>query len=371
MAHAPPGLGRIASLLLYRACHRDYLATFVAVSRRFGTVARAYLPNLRVLLSHAADIKQCLLNSQERYRKSDDYKQMAIVLGNGLLTSDGPIWKESRRFLTPQFVSARLERYHANFVTRTAEMLSRWKTSSSPTFVVDASSESSELSLQCVIDALFGCDVITDPSAMKEALDTVLRLLTERAFALFPLPLTLPTFANRHLTARVSYVNGLVAEAIKRRERNQSAADDLLGVMTSSGIDPGLVKDQLVTFLVAGHETTGTALAWVLLTLSRFPDVQEQLADEARSVLGGGVATYQSVAQLPLAKMVVQEVLRLFPIVPTVSRTAAESDEIRGFAIRKGANVTCVVWLAHRDPEFWIAPDVFDPRRFERGGPPN
>jgi len=367
----PPGIGRVASFYLIRKFKNNYLRVYECLKARFGCLCTVYLPHLRYLVFHPDDIKHCLRDNFENYAKGDDYRELQPLFGDGLVTSDGKIWHEQRRQLASHFQHSQLRQYQGIFVRRTRDMLDRWTANGTQSELRDVTADFADHAFVIAGDAFFGTEFGNDAFTMRQALATVLHEATQRMVNLCNFPLHLPTPANRRYLRAVREIDRVVFEAIDRRLKSGIAQADLLSALLNGSTAEGtrctsrLVRDQLVTFMIAGHETSGLSLAWTLGVLSHRQDIQDNVAQEVRDVLGGNEPSFESLARLTYTKMVIQEILRLYPPAPVISRCTLSDMSLRGCKIEAGSTVTFPVGVTHRDPERWDSPAEFRPERFD------
>ncbi len=293
-----------------------------------------------------------------------------LVLGKGLFTNDGESWLAQRRLIQPAFHRQRIAAF-GTVMTETALTWTRhWETSNvvETQQLLDLFQEMSGLTLNIVGKALFGTDLLMEMERVGRGLTTVNHLFSE-AFYL-PGILSLPTPQRHRLYAARNVLYAVVDELIGKR-REQSTESDLLTMLlqardeeTGEGMTHQQVRDEVITLLLAGHETTANALCWTFVLLAQHPHIEARLREEYQRVLNGRPAQMEDLPQLPVTRMVVEEVMRLYPPVWALSRHAIQEDEIGGYAIPKGAYVLFFPYMTHRHPDFWERPEVFNPERF-------
>jgi cytochrome P450 len=195
-----------------------------------------------------------------------------------------------------------------------------------------------------------------------------------RAMSYVALPMWVPTASHRAFREAASTLDALVYDIIDSRERSGDAGDDLLGMLmtardeeTGERMSRGQLRDEIMTFLLAGHETTAVALAWTWYLLARNPDVAERTHAEVVAALGDRAPTLADLPRIPLARMVVEEALRLYPPVWGIGRETIREDRIGEWTIPPKTVVNLSPWVTHRHPAFWEDPDRFDPERFRPG----
>lgn len=310
------------------------------------------------LVAHPAQIRHVLHTRRDVYGRDPLHSAaLEMVSGSGLTASEGRIWRQQRTLLRGCFQRLNQDSLAASAAARTGELLGRWRERAGAP--VDLSREMQRLALETLADILLGGDleeksetVVDDSALVLATLYRSMRLPSARASRL---PFVLdPRFAraNRSIYA---LANQIVARSARERDEN-----DLLSVLCRS-TGPRIAADQVVTMILAGHDTTGAALSWALLLVAMHPQVAHELRVESRAAWGGGKV---KAVDLPLATAVLRETLRLYPPAWMLSRSPGEADEIDGRRIPGGATVFISPLVTHRHPEFWPRPESFDPDRF-------
>jgi cytochrome P450 len=361
---------------------RDELALLVDAANRFGDVVRFELGPRAAhvsahLIRHPDHVHHVLLEARGNYPKSFTYQLLGRILGRGLVTSEGELWTQQRRIIQPIFRHSTIAGF-APLMTAACDDLAReWDGLAAAGSPVDVAVEMSRLTLDIVGRALFSTDLTGDAAAVGPAVEVVLRDVIERltspvALATMAVP-GLPTAANRRTKAALATLDDVVGLLITRR-RIVSEADrpvDLLSMLLSAGdygngeaMSDQQIRDEMMTFLIAGHETTANALSWTWYLLALHPLVARRLRDELSTVLAGRMPDAADLDKLDYTKAVVQEAMRLYPPVAAIERDAKEDDEIGGYRIPAGTTVIISPWVSHRNPAFWPAPEAFDPERF-------
>jgi cytochrome P450 len=364
------------------AMRRDELTLLVDAANRFGDVVRFELGPRAAhvsahLIRHPDHVHHVLLEARGNYPKSFTYQLLGRILGRGLVTSEGELWTQQRRIIQPIFRHSTIAGF-APLMTAACDDLAReWDGLAAAGSPVDVAVEMSRLTLDIVGRALFSTDLTGDAAAVGPAVEVVLRDVIERltspvALATMAVP-GLPTAANRRTKAALATLDDVVGLLITRR-RIVSEADrpvDLLSMLLSAGdygngeaMSDQQIRDEMMTFLIAGHETSANALSWTWYLLALHPLVARRLRDELSTVLAGRMPDAADLDKLDYTKAVVQEAMRLYPPVAAIERDATEDDEIGGYLIPAGTTVIISPWVSHRNPAFWPAPEAFDPERF-------
>ena len=353
---------------------QDPVKTTREAWRRFGDVF--YLPGRGggIFFIHPDHVQRILLDRQAFYLKQTrEYEKLRLILGDGLLTSDGEAWRRQRQMIQPIFHHENVCRF-AGLITRaTEEMLDRWEERRSSGFPLDLSVEMGQLTLTIIGQAMFSADLGQEETSRvcRSILETN-RHLRSDITRLFELPHWVPTPRNWRFRASRRIFHALIGRMIQDRLRNgQEGREDLLSLLlvardpeTGQPLDSKQVEDEINTFYAAGHETTANALTWTWYLLSQHPPVLDLLRQELE-FLGGRPPTLKDLPRLSYTRQVIQESLRLYPPVWLLPRLATQEDSIGGYRVPAGAKVCVSLYCTHRHPRFWEQPEIFDPTRFD------
>ena len=348
------------------------------VARRFEEYGDIYYAPSKgtglYVLRHPNHLREVLVTRASSFHKTHTaFTRLSLVLGEGLLTTDGEAWKRQRRMVNPAFSQARLAGYAAVMVEEAARSASAWRDGAA----VEMGREMMQLTLRVVCRALFGHGVST---RHIEDVGRAMSLFQESLIRPDVLPVWVPspqrTKLRRALAALDDMTYGIIAA---RRAAAASRADtDLLQMLVDAVDEEGdggrltekELRDQLVTLFLAGHETTSHALTWALYLLSQNPRAERLLHAELDRVLGSRAPTYEDLASLPYTTQVIEESLRLYPPVYTLARKAHEDTEIGGYSVPAGSEAILWIYMTHRDPRFYPAPNRVSSRALHarRGG---
>lgn len=353
---------------------RDFQARgpdFLSSLHHYGGVVRyrqLFIPIYLVLAPEA--VRHVL---QENYRNYDkqvpDYRMLGRILGPGLLTNDGDSWLRQRRLIQPAFHRQRLAGLGTLMAGATQEMLDRWEGLPRDE-TLDISAEMMRLTLRVVGLALFSTDTGDDAATIGQAFSTINQQLASYFARPFP-PMSVPTRRSRALWAAKRELDAVVARIIAERRRTPGDRGDLLSMLldardaeTGEGMSDEQVRSEVMTLLLAGHETTANALTWLWYLLSAHPAVETRLHEELARVLGGAAPSVAQLADLPYARMVIDETLRLYPPAWGFTRRATGEDTVAGYRIPRHAYVLASTYATHHDSTYWPDPEQFDPERF-------
>jgi cytochrome P450 len=350
----------------------DPLGYLRRVAHQFGDVVRVDAWPVRFHLAfHPDHIKYVLQENNRNYWKGDLIGKAKALIGDGLFTSEGDFWRRQRRIAQPSFHRERIARFAAIMAEATGRMLDRWHARAQPQQPMDIMPELSALTLSVVGRALFGIDLTGEAADVGQAMLEALEFLTHRTMHLIDLPLTIPTPRNRRFRRARRDLDRVVFAIIAQRRSTGGAGEDLLSMLVEArdpesgeGMSDQQLRDEVMTFVLAGHETTAVTLAWVFHLLAQHPQEADELRDEAARVLGGRAPVLADLPHLVYTRRVVEETLRLYPPVPVVSRQSFQADQIGGYDIPANSGVMVSPYVTHRDPRFWDEPERFDPDRF-------
>jgi cytochrome P450 len=348
IAPGPPGSPLVGNLFEFR---HDVLKLGVDAARTYGDVVRFRLgPHVIHLLNHPNHVEHVLVHNQANYdRATRSAAQIALVCGQSLLTTSGAIWLRERRLVQPALQPRSVGAFVSVMTSATAAMLDRWSSHARDGRPLDVASELSRLTYTIVGKALFGADVGRDADVVEHALATLLDL----------------TYARLAID-RVVY--RIINE---RRERHEDQADLLAHLLravddgSSRGMTSAQLRNETLTLLLSGHETTASALAWTLFLLATHPEIERRLRSEVAAVIGDArEPSLEDISHLEYTGMVLNEALRLYPPIWVLERRAIAGDVIGGYHIPAGSTVVVSPFILHRHETFWPDPASFDPERF-------
>jgi cytochrome P450 len=353
---------------------RDALGTFVRAQREHGDVVfvSAGPPGLRTSfygVFHPDGVQRVLATRESTYRKDNPHwQEMREVMGNGLVVAQDEDWRYQRRVLQPLFTPKRVDGYAEIMAGETEQVIRRWRQAEDG--VIDLRHDIGELALQVVGRILFGDELGPAIDAIQQNFPVLNNYIMARGLSPVRVPQTWPTPGNRKAAEAKRRLYAVCDRIIAGHREQGEANRDFVGLMLRARADDQLafddeqVRDQVLLFMLAGHETTATVLMFAVHLLSAHPDCQEQAYAEVSSVLDGRAATAADLERLPYLKMVLKETMRLYPSIPLVSRLTPTGDEINGYHIPPGSAAWTMPWVTHRHPEFWPDPERFDPDRF-------
>ena len=327
------------------------------------------------LLGHPDAIEHVLHTNLKNYRKPDSFNHSARPLvGNGILTSEGDFWRRQRRLVQPAFLRNSVSRLSSHMVASIGRFVDEWNEAADGRSL-DVVPEMMRLALRIASMSLFSADISGEADAIGGAYRTAFEYVSLKMNArLMFRPLWLPTRRNREFKRAKALLDRVVLDLVARRRRETPQGDvlDLLLAAqdeeSGAGMSDEQLKDEALTLLTAGHETTGAALSWALYLLAKHPDAQAEFAAAATRHLQGRLPTADDLASVPLATAVFEESMRLYPPAWGIPRETIEPDVVCGYPLPAKATLILSQQIIHRHPDFWQRPDEFDPSRFL---PPN
>ena len=362
-----------------RAFRRQPLEAMFQWWRRYGDALRFRLgPKTLYLFSHPDLAEEILVHQADRFVKVYEPQRptgLALVLGSGLVTSSGEVWKRHRRIIQPVFHRTRMAAMAERMAQVGEQRLAGWTAHAGRS--VDIADEMMRLALEVISHTMFHTDVADHIDHISHALRVSLKYAFDSFHSLVRVPLWVPTPRNRQFRLALQYMDKLIYGLIAERRRTGTQHDDLLDLLlsardedTGAGLSDQELRDEALTIFAAGHETTANALAWAWYLLATHPEVAARFHEEIDRVLQGRTPTAGDLHQLPYTRAVFDEAVRLFPPVPAVQRKAATSTSIGGFSLPAGAIVLVGIYHLHRHPAFWRDPERFMPERWLDGERP-
>lgn len=364
----PPGPGRLKALRLVPMIRRNPIDFFQYMHRTYGTISHFHIFREHVYIIQEPDwIEQVLVARSKFYHKSPLYRELKRVVGNGLLTAEDEQWKRERRLLQPAFHAKRLQLY-STIMQEEAEAVSRrWsdRLAHQEFFETDLLSEMMELTFAIVGRCLFKTDLSAYTEQVKHSLDTVLVEITDRVTQLIPPPIWLPLSGHRRFFQSLAALEEVVQNLI--RERTTNPTDDILSLMLQSVDEQGnpmstkQIRDETLTLILAGHETTATALTWTFYLLDKNRESLLRAVEEASAMRSNHL-------EASFLRACFNEALRLYPPAWEIERRATTTHTIQTSSgeviIPAKTNIAICIYMIHRDERFWPEPDRFQPERF-------
>lgn len=348
----------------------EQLTEFIA---KYGNIFSLSVPiNKIVVISNPEYARYVLLDNNKNYRKSLAYEFLKMLLGNGLLTSEGEFWKQQRRLIQPAFHKKKLEDLTAMMVVRSEQTAQKFEKYIASGEYFDMLPEMTALTLDVISKAIFSSGVDEKAEMVSTQITRLNEYTIEKLNQPLRLPPAFPTPFNIRERKALKLLNEVIEEIISTRRKEGVSKDDLLSMLidardeeTGKAMDNQQVRDEVMTIFLAGNETSSNALTWTIYALSQNPEVEKKMIEEIDRKLDAGTpVNFQTVNEFTYVKQVLEESMRLYPPAWMVGRRPLEDDEIGGYRITKGTNVLVPIIYLHRSERFWKDPMKFDPDRF-------
>jgi cytochrome P450 len=322
---------------------------------RYGDIYKASIYGTGAYVISSPEYAQHILRANwQNYTKGQEFKRVALLLGNGLVVSEGELWKKQRRMIQPAFHHDAIGALTGVITTANAALLGRWKQAALKNESVNVTRDISLMVLEVVLIAIFGPDyecvaphfnILSDESARDLQFAQAFRALGKI----------------------------VVQVAARRRNENTNATDILGMLMAARDRDSGQARpdhqlvNEIMTLIVAGHETTATTLNWAWYLLSQHPEVEDKLSAELEKLTAGECPRLDDLPKLSYTRQVIDETLRLYPAVWLISRRALGDDRLGDYFVPAGTEIYISPYFIQRHPGLWQAPDRFNPERFGPG----
>lgn len=341
---------------------RSVMAAFTAFHAALGDVFRLQLPGFHPVVLVGPEANEWLLvEARDDLRWRSEGDPIARLLRHGLLVEDGPLHDEPRAVMNPALYRPALPGYVEAMVRGTDAVVTRWMKWER----LDLLDEMRRIALLIVYDTLFMDDISPEVDRLWQSILRLLRAISPGVWMLWanaPQP--------GYAAARRQVDENLYAVLRRRRASLSDEQQDLVALLIRAGYDDEMIRDQMMTMVVAGHDTTTALLAWAWVMLGQHSDVLARLRAEIDDGLQNQAPTMEGLRQLTYLDQVVKETLRLYPPAHLGSRIAAADLEFNGYPIAAGTRVVYSIFLTHRLPRLWHEPERFDPDRFANGWRP-
>jgi cytochrome P450 len=352
----------------------DSTRTLMRWARDYGDVVYYRFFNLHVyVLFHPQHVEQVLLGKTGNFVKGITSRANPELFGNGLLTSDGDFWRRQRKLSNPAFHRESLARYADITVEEAARLMDGWSNGENRNIHNDMMN----VTLRVVLRSLFGSELGESMRVIEPALDII--MLSSSGFHSIAFYLGIPTPTRKRHFLAVQTLNEVVyalivrgREKLEAEERSAQAGGtkDLLTLLLTARDDDGnsmsdqQLRDEVITLLLAGHETTALNLSWAWYLLAQHPDVEEKLHAELDGVLGGRSPSASDLPKLPYTDKVIRETLRLYPPAWRVFRRTEQPFQVGDYLLPAGSNIVLSQWVTQRDPRWFSEPERFQPDRW-------
>lgn len=346
------------------------IETQTRIPREHGDIVTLRMGLFQVTMVSSPELAhEVLVSSADDFVKSHGLAVFARpLLGDGLLTSEKDVHKKNRKMMSPAFVPARIETY-ADVMAERAERSVARLLEASRGGTVDVAEEAMRVTLDIVGKTLFDAEIADDANEIGDALTEAMHRITGALTSVVPLPPKVPTPNNRALARAVARIDKIVYDVIRNRRAHPVQKQDVLSILLDAVEDgepmsDGQIRDESMTIVLAGHETTAAAIAWSMYLLAKHPEVRAKVEAEIDAVLGGRAPRFRDLRALPYTLQVFKEAMRLYPPVYVLGRRALRDVTVGGHVLPKNRIVLVNIAGMHRHPRLWTDPDAFDPERF-------
>ncbi len=364
----PPGPKGNLILGVMSEFNRDTLG-FIERCRDYGDVVRMRFLYLTVHFIYNPDHIEYILSTNARnFIKSRSLRSPFFqrLVGNGLLTSEGEVWKRQRRLAQPAFHRQRISSYGDVMVEYAKRMISAWNNGE----VRDIHRDMMRLTLEIVVKTLFNADVSGDADKVGRVLAQMVKPFASQATLKWILDNRLPTPTHRRFNEAAREIDEIVFRIIAERRSSGSDQGDLLSMLLAAHDEDGSqmsdrqLRDEVMTLFLAGHETTALTLSWAWYLLARSPDIEKKFHTELDEVLGSRSPAVSDMARLKYTEMIAKESMRLYPPAYGVGREAIQEFELGGYRVPAKSQLFMFQWVTQRDPRFFTEPERFYPDRW-------
>jgi len=355
----------VGNILEFR---RGQLNFVTSLQRKYGKASTFYFGQTpAVLFATPEAVRYVLVENAKNFTIRDVAQGLRLLLGDGLLTTDGEFHRRQRRLMLPAFHRKRVESYRDTMIAYTERMLEDWQ----PGQQLDISGEMQRLTLRIVARALFDVDLTQESSTLGAAFNNVREYPNRRRFSWRGLRIDLPFMPYGKFIRAKALLDETVYGIIAHRRATGEDTGDVLSMLLAARDEDGSaltdkqVRDEAMTLLAAGHETTANALTWTFYLLSQHPTERDKLLAELRTVLNGRAPTVEDLAKLPYLEMVIKESMRLYPPAWLLGRRAERDYDLEGYHLPAGSFAILSPWVFHHMAEYFPEPERFMPERFD------
>lgn len=368
-----PGPSTFSTITQLPQLIRDRLQWMMETQKKYGDIVRVPLgPRTSYIVFHPDYFRHVLVANAKNYCKGRSFEKTGAYMGNGIATSEGTAWQAQRRRMNPHFGRDALAPIAEVMISNIEKMLDRWSISVKLDETIDLSTEFQRLALEIVARALFGTEVPEQEILQViSAFRTALQYTTRRILNPFDFTENLPLPSNLRFKKAVEYMDQVVYRTIREERQRETPSGTLLALLmaavdpeTGEGMTEKQLRDEVMTLFLGGTDTSGNTLSWVFYYLNQLTPIRAKVLEEISQVLEGRRPRFEDTMGLGYTRRVVEETLRLSPQNWVMSRDTLGKDSIDGHEIPAGTTVFMGVYYAHRRPDFWNHPEVFDPNRF-------
>ncbi len=363
----PKGLPISGNLLAFR---RDPLGFLQEAAREHGDIVHfRFGPQRHIyLLTNPDHIKEVLVSKQAHFRKAKGLQVAKVVVGEGILTSEGKKHLRQRRLMQPAFHRERIASYGQTMVDHALVMMDQWRDQEERNIHDDMM----KVTLAIITETMFGKGLKQDTDKIGQAIEVGLHYVSTKASSFIDIPLSVPTRSNVRFREAAEMLDKAIYDIIdERRKREGEGRTDLLAMLLAArdeddgtGMTDQQVRDEVMTIFLAGHETTANTMSWIWYLLATHPEAEQKLHSELQEVLGGRPPVVDDIPRLSYVNQIITEAMRLYPAAWAISREVVDEVEIGGQKFQPGETLMMSQYVMHRNPKYYENPDQFIPERF-------
>lgn len=370
-----PGPKNFLGLKNIRAMSQQGMLDFIGEQwRRHGDIFEAQVgPKKLIVLIHPDYVRHVTLANAQNYEKLESYDSVRkYVIGNGVVTSTGQLWKRQRRLMAPFYTPRAVQEFSDIFLRDTVAMTERWQKLAATHAQVEMLDEMALITASIILKAVFSTESEQDILQIKQAVETMISYASKKGMIPFGVPDWVPTAANNNYWKARELVHDYIDNVLDARLAMDESEypDDLLSrLITAEDPETGkrmtrdLLRDEALTNFFAGYETSARAMSYTWYALAKNPSVKENLHEELDRELGDKLPTLEDLKRLPYTLRTIKETLRLYPPAPMYAKDVIGDDVIDGYPIEPGAVIMLFPYFTHRHPDFWEEPLRFEPNR--------
>src|SRR5258706_2828229 len=367
----PPGPTGSFLKTLSRMGDMRRLESLLESRQQYGDIVFTQLGPLRnYLLLSPEYVYHVLVTNQKNYVKGIGYNGFRLLVGQGLVTSEGDLWKRQRRMMSPHFTPVAVLDFSDMMAETTEHMLARWDKAAQQGQPLKMDFEMMRLTMSIIGRAMFSLDLGEEPTEAGHAMDEAFAFIPKRSVNPF-VPMSVPLPSHLRFNRSLKIIDKFIYDQIEEGRRNPDRENFLSTMLkiqdseSGQGMSDQQLRDEVITLFFAGFETTARTLTWGWYLLNRHPEVMAKLAEEADRVLPNGrPVSSADLERLTYTRMVVDETLRLYPPTSLLARQNIEADVIGGYPIPPMSLISLSPYVVHRYPDYWPDPGRFDPERF-------
>jgi cytochrome P450 len=366
----PPGPKVSLLKMLFNTGKKNTLDGLAATKKEYGDIVYNKIGPIRNYMLFSPEyVYHVLVTNQKNYIKGFGYDGFRLLAGDGLVTSDGDIWKRQRRIMSPHFTPTAVLDFSEMMIETIEHVLDRWQKAAETQQPLHMDLEMMRLTMSIIGRALFSLDLGQEPTEIALAIQEAFSFIPKRSVN--PLiPMWLPLPAHRRFYRNLKVIDQFIVDQIADG-RLHPERDNFLSLMLQAkdengqGMSDKQLRDEFITLFFAGFETTARTLTWGWYMLNKHPEMMRKLQAEADQVLvNGRPGSKADLERLTYTRMVIDETLRLYPPTAMLARQNLEADEIGGYKIPAKSLISLSPYIVHRAPQYWPDPERFDPERF-------